>query len=612
MIIAMKRKSIKIYTLFFICSLALSCSKKELDLTSESAISNDAVFNSSDPGLMRALVNNIYQAFPDATDWGSKLASVSDEAHMNAGSWGGMSALMRSEVSPSSLQSFSSGNYMGKFYWGSLYSSIRQTNLFLSQVDQSPAPAGDKNLLKGEVYFQRGYLYHTLVNMYGGVPLVSKAYVSTDSFSVARNTFAESVQFISDQCDSAAKYLPVVQSEQGRASKGAALALKSRVLLFAASDLYNTPSVWSGYAHPELVSYTNTSASDRQARWQKAKDAAKAVIDLGKYSLYKPDPASADEASKNYGDIFLSSGTSEDIFVKYFSTKITHGGWTIYQVGLSQNPCGYHGWGTDAPIQQFVDDYEMIDGTPFSWSNLSQATAPYQNRDPRFYATVLYNGAQWRARPSDVTGDPEGKIQTGYYYNTSGVKKDGLDANGSGAVDSWNASQTGYYLKKGIDPAINVTATQQTVPWRFMRYTEVLLNYAEACLGLGQESEAKTYLNMVRKRAYMPDVTASGADLVNSLRHERKIELAFEELRYFDIRRWMIAESAFQPAMGINIVYGSPSSGFSSYVAAVAGAAPTYTVKTVENRAWNRKFYFLPIQTEEMNKNYKLIQNPFY
>lgn len=605
----MKKNSIKIYFVLGIGFLIVSCQK--LNLKPESSIPNDPVFKSTEVGLLTAFVNNIYESFPDACDWGSKLASVSDEAHLNAGSWGGQSALMRSEISPSTLLSFSKGSYLGKFNWGSLYANIRSTNIFLSQIDQSPAPAGLKNPLKGEVYFQRGYLYHLLVSMYGGVPLITKPYLPTDSFSIQRNSFADCIQFVSDQCDSAAKYLPTVQAQQGRATKGAALALKSRILLLAASDLYNTPSVWSGYSHPELVSYTNASSGDRQARWQKAKDAAKAVMDLGLYSLYMPTPASAQEATKNYSNIFLSSGTSEDIFVKYFSTKITHGGWTIYQIGLSQNPCGYHGWGTDAPIQQFVDEYEMIDGTPFSWNNSVEAAAPYDNRDPRFYATVLYNGAKWRARPSDVTGDPDGKIQTGYYYNTSGTLKDGLDANGSGAIDSWNASKSGYYLSKGIDPTVNVTATQQTVPWRFMRYTEVLLNYAEACIGLGQEAEARTYINMIRRRAFMPNITTSGTDLVNSLRHERKIELAFEERRYFDIRRWMICDNAFQPAQNIKIVYGTPSLGFASYIAAAA-TVPTYSVGTIEARAWDHKFYFLPIDLDEMNKNHDLIQNPFY
>jgi hypothetical protein len=151
-------------------------------------------------------------------------------------------------------------------------------------------------------------------------------------------------------------------------------------------------------------------------------------------------------------------------------------------------------------------------------------------------------------------------------------------------------------------------AAHQTVPWRFMRYTEVLLNYAEACLGLGQESEALTYINMIRKRSFMPSIATSGSALVKSLQHERKIELAFEELRYFDIRRWMICENAYDDVKGIKIMYGSPTSVSSTY----GTGTPTYTIEIVDKREWDPKSYFLPISRDEMNKNYKLIQNPGY
>jgi hypothetical protein len=258
-----------------------------------------------------------------------------------------------------------------------------------------------------------------------------------------------------------------------------------------------------------------------------------------------------------------------------------------------------------------VDDYEMSDGTAFTWSNPTEAMAPYQNRDPRFYATVLYDRAPWRKRPSDVSGDPVGLIQTGHYYSSATTILDGLDTGGkNGGIDTWNAGWTGYYLKKGIDISIDPVqgAGHQLVPWRFMRYSEVLLNYAEACIGLGQEDEARTYINKIRTRAYMPGIATTGAALVNSLQHERKIELAFEELRYFDIRRWMICPNAYANVQAINIVYGSPTSFSTTY----GIGTPTYTVVEVDNRHWDPKSYFLPISLDEMNKNYKLIQNPGY
>jgi hypothetical protein len=141
-----------------------------------------------------------------------------------------------------------------------------------------------------------------------------------------------------------------------------------------------------------------------------------------------------------------------------------------------------------------------------------------------------------------------------------------------------------------------------------MRYTEVLLNYAEACLALGQEAEAKTYINMIRTRAGMPNINTAGAALVSSLQHERKIELAFEELRYFDIRRWMICQNAYANVQAIAIMYGSPVSFSTTY----GTGTPKYSIKEVDARAWDPKSYFLPIDINEMNKNSKLVQNPGY
>lgn len=613
----MRKIIVHIFLFMAIIVMTVSCNKDILNISPSDSVTDDAVFNSTDPGLVTAFVNNIYQGIPDGFNWGM-LSSVTDESHMNAGSWAGMTSIMLSQLSSSNLSAFAAGSYYGLYNWASAYAKIRATNLFMSKIAASPVDEATKNELKGEVYFLRAYFYHNLVAMYGGVPIITKAYTLNDDYSAARNTYADCIDFIAGQCDSAAMFLPLEQSEMGRATKGAALALKSRTLLYAASDLYNTPSIWSSYAHPDLVSYSSISSTDRQTRWQKAKDAAKAVIDLGMYSLYKPEPANQAEAADNYYQLFLSMQTSEDIFSRYYTANIK-GAWTTLAPHTFHNPCGYHGWGTEAPTQQMVDSYEMSDGTAFSWDNPTEAAAPYENRDPRFYASILYDGAHWRTRPSDVGGDPLGNIQTGHYWGLTDPQnpssgpmiRDGLDTGGSnGGVDTWNASWTGYYLKKGVDASLNAEsgATHQTIPWRFMRYTEVLLNYAEACIALGQEGEAKTYINMIRTRAGMPSITATGTDLVQSLRHERKIELAYEELRYFDIRRWMICENAYADVEGIHILYGSSSSVSTSY----GEGTPAYTVEVVDHREWDPKSYFLPIDKDEMNKNDKLVQNPGY
>lgn len=599
-------KKLIIHSTYFLAILfiSLSCNKDILDLSPLDSVTDEAVFNSTDPGLMIAFVNNIYQGLPDGFNWGM-IASVTDEAHMNAGSWAGMTSIMLSQLSPSNEASFSSSGYYSLYNWNNVYEKVRAANLFMSKIEASPVDVETKNVLKGEVYFLRAYLYHNLVAMYGGVPIISKAYTLDDDFTVARDSYADCVDYISGQCDSAAMLLPLEQADLGRATKGAALALKSRTLLYAASDLYNTSSNWSGYSNPELVSYTS---GDRQTRWQEAKDAAKAVMDLGIYSLYAPNPADQTEAAENYYNLFISMGTSEDIFSRYYTANIT-GSWTTFNTTTFHNPCGYHGWGTEAPTQKMVDEYEMNDGTTFSWDNPDQAAAPYENREPRFYASILYDQAPWRTRPSDVSGDPYGKIQTGHFYADASTVKDGADTGGSnGGVDTWNSSWTGYYLKKTIDIAYDPVGNKQTSPWRFLRYTEVLLNYAEACIALGQEGEAKTYINMIRKRAGLPDINTSGTDLIKSLQHERQIELAFEELRYYDLRRWMIGEDAYANVDGIYIMYGSPTSFSPNYGEGTA----TYKVQQVDQRAWDPKSYFLPISKDEMNKNSKLIQNPGY
>ena len=241
---------------------------------------------------------------------------------------------------------------------------------------------------------------------------------------------------MTDECNKAAASLPLVPSQKGRPSKGSALALKSRVLLAAASDLHNSNASWaSGYARPELVGYVG---GGRTARWQAAKDAAKAVMDLGVYSLYKPDPQPGDDIAKNYADIFLLKETSEDIFVKFYLSKNGNNNIARYD-----GPNGFHCYGGNTPIGQLVDDYEMKDGTKFSWAKPDHAAKPYVNREPRFYASILYDGAYLRPRPVDIQGsDPLGIVQTGRFekWNSTTNKIDivpGLDTRQS-PIEDWS------------------------------------------------------------------------------------------------------------------------------------------------------------------------------
>jgi starch-binding outer membrane protein, SusD/RagB family len=582
---------------------ATSCKTDFLDLEPLDQFAEGTVWN--DPALIETFVNNIYYSIPHGFH-AVMLSSASDES-MAVWDWES-SNITKSQIIPSYLalwdENFWTGrNYQGRT-WTNAYRAIRACNIFLDKIESAPfTDENQKKNLTGQVHFLRAHLYQNLVSLYGGVPLITRPYDLNDDFMASRDTYENCIKFISEECDKAAALLPLVQggSSRGRATKGAALALKSRALLYAASDLFNTTSWAGGFAKPELISNVGGS---RQDRYQAAKAAAKAVIDLGVYSLFRANPAPTDSAAKNYSDLFLQKETNEDIFVQFFLQRANQG-WDIGNPGLYNGPNGYHNWGGNTPLGQVVDAYEMKDGTKFNWDNPTHKANPYKNRDPRFYASILYEGSHWRKRPADVIGqDPLGIVQVGFYERPGGVLAPGLDTRKS-PIEDWNGTYTGYYLRKFIDPTVDHQYFRQEVPWRYMRYAEVLLNYAEACLGLEQYDEARQYINMVRARAGMPLVTENGQALVERYRNERQVELAFEDHRYFDVRRWMIAPQVYSNARGVDVRYKLNPDNTTS-------AKPTFSVIEVQNRAWNDRSYLLPIKLDEMNRNNQLAQNPLY
>jgi SusD family. len=172
-------------------------------------------------------------------------------------------------------------------------------------------------------------------------------------------------------------------------------------------------------------------------------------------------------------------------------------------------------------------------------------------------------------------------------------------------IEDWNGSETGYYARKFMDPSVDAQYYKQEVTWRYIRYGEILLNYAEACIELGEDDEAKRYINMIRKRSGLPDVTDNGDALKGRYRHERRIELTFEDHRFYDVRRWMIAPDIYKPATRAEIIYKLNDDKTTATI-------PTITHEVWENRSWDNKAYFFPIMRDEMNKNAKLVQNPGY
>lgn len=517
----------------------------------------------------------------------------------------------------------------GTLSWGNMYLRIRAANLALSNLE---APQFNNptlvDRLKGEAKFMRAYYYQQLLRYFGGVPIVDKPFLLSDTdFLSERASYEAVVNFIVKDCDEAAALLDGKTLVAGRATKAAALALKSRVLLYAASDLHDIPtakaksSVISAYAKPELIGYVS---GDRKARWEKARDAAKAVLDLPGlgFQLGLSAPAAQADAVTNYMNASLArnGGEKEIILGRYFiNAKQENGG----RQGLFNGPNGYHNWAGNTPIQLMIDDYEMMDGSKFDWTNPTHAAAPYTDRDPRFYASILYDGSNWKPRTSDVASkDPANQIQTGTYEVMNGSSKVphfGLDTRKS-TVEDWNGSYTGYYVRKFIDPSPSIVDqnTWQQVPWPTLRYTEAIFNYAEALIELGDDATARTWLNKIRFRAGMPALTESGDALKQRMRNEKRIEMYLEEQRYHDTRRWMIAPTTLgRKANGINI-NGTlkPGKNVALYKYDPTNYDYTYKVFEIdpgkENRAWLDKQYYLPIHRDEMNRNNKLVQNPGY
>jgi len=612
----------KIFNLLMFVSfitILSSCTKTDefLDKKPLGDYSEDAVWG--DPALVETFLNSMYRnalGFPFSIE---RLSDYSDESHFTP-DWD-VTNFNKSLMTSDGLQGWEvswATPHTLHFRWDPLYANVRRASIFFSKINKVPGDKAVIDNLKGQAYFLRAWTYFYLTNLYGGVPIITKVYGLSDEYTIARNTYDECMKFVVGQIDSAAMYLPDTYATNGRITKGAALALKSRALLYAASDLHNPAKnsvVTSGFSKPDLLGYTS---GDAAARWTAAKTAAKAVIDLGKYNLYKSAPAATDSVANNFVELFTSKGTSEDILLQFFTPK-TDEDWDGYNPALYCGPNGYHNWGNNCPLGDLVDDYEMKDGSKFDWTNAKHKANPYLKRDARFYATVLYEGVQWRKRPDDALKiDPFSKIQVGHVYDSSGkMIRAGLDTR-EGPIEDWNGGKTGYYVRKWVDPSVDPQYVKQDVPFKHIRYAEILLNYAEACIELGQDAEARTYINMVRKRAGQPDLAASlaGDALRQAYRHERRIEFAYEDQRFWDVRRWVIGAAAYHQTSRVDVRYETTETSAPSYRKAdgTTYGAPIFSKADVggDARAWNNKCYFFPIMRSEMNKNNLLVQNPGY
>lgn len=421
---------------------------------------------------------------------------------------------------------------------------------------------------KYEARFLRALFYFELIKRYGGVPVLTSAGSIDQDFSqVNRNTLEECIRFVADECDSCAKVLPARTKidDLGRVTRGAAMALKSRMLLYAASDLFNNPSWASGYPKPELISLSG----DRLVRWQEAADAAKAVIDLSATARYS--------LSENYGDLYGSDNFRESEVI--FCDRAGNSN----DFEKANFPIGYKlGKSGTTPSQNLVDAYEDITGLPIrDPGSVYDPENPYSNRDPRLQATILTNNSRFSNRPVECFIG-------------------GLDG-----PPIAQATRTGYYLNKYVNQGLDLETDQTSVhSWIILRLAEIFLNYAEALNEYNPgHPDIAAYVNDVRNRAGMPDLPSglSQAEMRERIRHERRIELAFEEHRIWDLRRWMIApEVLSSPLEGIEITRNPADSTFS------------YEKVIVENRVFRPEMYLYPIPQSEIAIASGLIQNPIW
>ncbi|WPU96392.1 RagB/SusD family nutrient uptake outer membrane protein [Mucilaginibacter sabulilitoris] len=462
----------------------------------------------------------------------------------------------------------------------SYWAGIRAANEFITKIGvvpvkgQSPTGVPTRYVWQSEARFLRAYFYFELVKRYGGVPLLGdKVFTLNDNVSLPRSSFADCIKYIVSECnaikDSLLTYpLVTPDADNYRPTKGAAMALKARALLYAASPLFNGGNI--DPANP-LTGYTDFQAD----RWAQAATAALDVINLGTYKL-----------DVDYKDIFLTQNNSERIWIRPNSIST--------DVEGTNGPVGFAvgGTGNTSPTQELVNSFPMQNGLPItdpaSGYNPSDPYATFTTpaRDPRLTANIFYNGSPW--------------------LNTTVQTYEGGQSKPNANLQQ---THTGYYMRKfmGLSEKSATLVTHST-DWVVLRYAEILLSFAEARNEVEGSPQADVYkqLTDIRARAGI-DPGASGnyglkpnmtkEEMRAVIQNEWRIEFAFEEHRFFDIRRWKIAEGVMnQPRTGVSIVKIGPTL--------------TFNPITVLSTAFTKKQYLYPIPYNEVAKNPNMKQNP--
>ena len=532
---------------FYLFTFLLLVSCADLDYTEQTTRDEKWTFEYFDNGI-KNLVFDIYaQVYTNEFDDNSAyfLAGATDEAQY---------ALETGAVNNYVNGGWSSANPYDRI-WTKSYSAIADANMFLEKLDQADISDWQYNpdyskwvaqleMFPYEVRFLRAYFYFELFKTYGDVPLVTTTLTNGQANSVQRTSADKIVQFIVDECDAVAPYLPVsyiteVNSEIGRATRVAAAALKARTLLYAASPLHNP--------------------NGDKTKWAKAAEACKYILDNASTWGLKLNA---------YGTLW-----GHDAFTK-----------ANYPIGVENGSSG------NCPTQSLVDQYEYQDnGETFAQrypENIDLTEVdPYEGLDPRFALTVVKNGDEW---PSN--GAQKKVIET--------------FTGGFNAAPKYGATPTSYYLRKYVDGSCVTTADNQTSrrhTWILFRLAEFYLNYAEAVFNATGSANDATYgmtaneaINVLRNRAdiQMPKFTEDGEAWVERYERERLVELAFENHRFWDVRRWKKGAKYFKE---IKVATISPE---------------LVLTRSTVTRQWDDKFNLYPIPQSELKKNPNLTQNP--
>lgn len=519
----------------------------------EGNITEDQVWGND--SYARGFLNNAYFTIPSGFDLdgdGAMLAAASDEA-------------VNSNVN-SSINIFNNGTWGAartiNNVYSEMYEGLRKVNLFLVKAPTAViipqdglTLANDVKRLRGEAFFLRAMFHFELVRRFGAIPLATRVFSREEDLNLPRNTYQECVDQIVKDCDSAAVMLPTwTQSwsaaNRGRATKMAALALKSRLLLYAASPLFNT--------------------SNDVNKWDLAANAAKAVIDSNRHSLITP-----------YINIFnfgAAAYNNEVIFATQASNR--------NDIEINNAPISFDGAkGRTNPTQEFVDAFEMTNGKPITDPTAGyNPNNPYTLRDPRLALVVNYNGRLFKNRAVETFVDGA----------------DGLNKN-------VNATKTGYYMRKFLSEAVTwnqATNTNARRPWVVFRYAEILLNYAEALNeSKGPVADVYKSVNLVRQRTGigMPALPTglTKEQMRDRIQNERRVELCFEGHRFYDIRRWKQGDLLNKPVTGMSIIKTNTGTF-------------TYTRFQVEQRVFTEKNYLFPFSQNDINRQPALIQNVGY